>query len=174
MIKNDKQYKITKHRIDEFSKMLKRLQSSTEEADPIFQKIQLDAVGSQIIQFEAEIKEYECLRSGVIKKVVAKSLPDFCQSLTKARIIKKWSQADLAKKLKMKEQQIQRYESTNYSGASVERIAEVFAALDLEIQPFTIKVASPIFNIPQGLDRINLSAKLKKVREKRSLFSITT
>ena len=49
--------------------------------------------------------------------------------LIKARIAQGLSQKDLAERLGLQEQQIQRYEATDYASASLTRIREVVSAL---------------------------------------------
>ena len=49
--------------------------------------------------------------------------------LIKARIAQGLSQKDLAERLGLQEQQIQRYEATEYASASLTRIKEVVSAL---------------------------------------------
>ena len=49
--------------------------------------------------------------------------------LIKARIAQGLSQKDLAERIGLKEQQIQRYEATDYASASLNRIKEVVSAL---------------------------------------------
>ena len=50
-------------------------------------------------------------------------------NLIKARIARGLSQKDLADRIGLKEQQIQRYEATDYASASLARIKEVVSAL---------------------------------------------
>ena len=52
--------------------------------------------------------------------------------LIKARIAKGLSQKELAERLGLKEQQIQRYEATEYATASLARIREVAAVYEVE------------------------------------------
>jgi len=51
----------------------------------------------------------------------------------RARIARGLSQTDLATQLNIKPQQVQRYEATNYMSASLARLIEVAAALDVKI-----------------------------------------
>jgi HTH-type transcriptional regulator/antitoxin HigA len=44
------------------------------------------------------------------------------------------SQEELAGKLGLKPQQIQRYEATNYQGASLERVNEILRALGVKLR----------------------------------------
>ena len=50
-------------------------------------------------------------------------------TLIKARIARGLSQKDLADRIGLKEQQIQRYEATDYASASLTRIKEFVSAL---------------------------------------------
>ena len=58
------------------------------------------------------------------------SLP---RALVQARIAAGLSQKELAQRLGLKEQQIQRYEATGYASASLTKITEVIEALDIKI-----------------------------------------
>lgn len=51
----------------------------------------------------------------------------------KARIARGWTQRRLAEALGVAEQQVQRYESTGYRSASLARICDVAAALDVAV-----------------------------------------
>ena len=53
-------------------------------------------------------------------------------TLIKARIARGLSQKDLADRIGLKEQQIQRYEATDYASASLARIKKVVSALSDE------------------------------------------
>jgi transcriptional regulator with XRE-family HTH domain len=54
--------------------------------------------------------------------------------LIEGRIARRFTQKQLGQKLGVPEQQIQRYEQTRYSGASIERLGEVAEALQLTIR----------------------------------------
>ena len=54
--------------------------------------------------------------------------------MPRARIARGLTQKDLARKLGVKEQQIQRYEETDYASASLSRLNEVIKALDIEVK----------------------------------------
>ena len=55
--------------------------------------------------------------------------------LIKARIAANLTQKDLAKQLGLKEQQIQRYEATDYASASLSRIIQVSQKLNIKLIP---------------------------------------
>ncbi len=54
--------------------------------------------------------------------------------MIRARIARGLTQKDLAKRLGIKEQQIQRYEETDYASASMARVNQVIKALDIEVK----------------------------------------
>src|ERR1019366_3162994 len=65
--------------------------------------------------------------------IEAQSIEDLPRALIRARIALGMSQKELAEKMGLKEQQIQRYEATEYSAASLTRIREVGEALGIRI-----------------------------------------
>ena len=132
MIKNERQYRITRAQAERFSQTLHRLRQGggdTTGLHPLLVKAQEDALASQLADLESELREYESLKAGRFRlddlNVVA-VLPDV---LIKARIAQGLTQKDLAQRIGLKEQQIQRYEATDYSSASLARIREVATAL---------------------------------------------
>ena len=48
------------------------------------------------------------------------------------------SQEDLAQRLGLKEQQIQRYEATDYAAASLARVSEIAKALGIQIKEYVL------------------------------------
>jgi ribosome-binding protein aMBF1 (putative translation factor) len=76
-----------------------------------------------------EIKEYERLRSSRGRQINPEEIAELPRKLIRARIAAGLSQRELAERLGLKEQQIQRYEATNYETASLKRVIEVARAL---------------------------------------------
>ncbi len=129
MIKNERQYRITKAQVEGFARTLENLKQNPAAAHPLIAKAQEDAIRSQVADLEDQLQEYESLKAGHFEPVqldVISQLPDV---LIKARISRGLSQKDLAQKLHVKEQQIQRYEATDYASASLTRIREVASVL---------------------------------------------
>jgi transcriptional regulator with XRE-family HTH domain len=71
------------------------------------------------------------------------SFEDFPDALVRARIAAGLSQKDLGDRLGLKEQQIQKYEATGYSGASLARMTEVVNALGLRVRKEVFLPAKP-------------------------------
>ncbi|MCY4527863.1 MAG: helix-turn-helix domain-containing protein [Chloroflexi bacterium] len=133
MIKNERQYRITRNQADRFSQTLDSLRGrsrqSTEGAHPLIAKAQEDAIRSQLEDLEGQLREYESLKAGNFELRDLHIVAELPTALIKARIARGLSQKDLAERLKLKEQQIQRYEATDYASASLNRIREVVNAL---------------------------------------------
>src|SRR5207249_4433615 len=102
-----------------------------------------DAIASQLQDLRAELREFDELRAGVVREIRAASLDELPAALIRARIARGMSQRDLAERIDVKEQQIQKYEATGYAGASLGRLQEVVRALGVELQEAMILPASP-------------------------------
>jgi len=92
------------------------------------------ALRSQAADLEAELAEYELLRSGKLTSFEAHSLAQLAEALVKARIAKGWTQRQLADALGVAEQQIQRYGATRYGAASLARLCDIADALGTEVR----------------------------------------
>jgi transcriptional regulator with XRE-family HTH domain len=136
MIKNERQYRITKAEAEKFERLVGELeaQTQTDDVHPAIKQAEIDGVRSQLADLRAELKEYDDLRSGKHLLLETVALEDLPRSLVKARIAAGLSQKDLGDRLKLKEQQVQRYEASDYSGASVSRLLEVAGALGLKVR----------------------------------------
>lgn len=136
MITNEKQYRATKHTADEFRLAIKNFDRNAalqQGIDPVIVRAQLEALSSQLEELEKELAEYVSIRSGDVKSFEEEGLRALTDMLIKGRIARGLSQKELALKLSMKEQQVQRYEAERYSGASLSRLEEVAKALQLRI-----------------------------------------
>ena len=135
MIKNERQYRITKAQAHRFSKTLLSLRerpTGIEGVHPLIAKAQEDALRSQLADLWGELREYESLKAGDFQCHELNVVAELPTVLIKARIAQGLSQKDLAERLGLKEQQIQRYEATDYASASLTRIREVASALGPE------------------------------------------
>jgi ribosome-binding protein aMBF1 (putative translation factor) len=136
MIKNERQYRITKAQADKFESTLTRLQAGPENQriHPKLRKAQVDALRSQLSDLQKDLEEYEALRSGKRKVLELHSFEDLPRALIQARIASGMSQEDLAQRLGLKAQQIQRYEATDYVAASLARVSEIAKAVGLQVR----------------------------------------
>lgn len=133
MIKNSKQLALTKKRITEFSDAICKLQSEESKFSPLLAKAQIDALICQRDILVQQAEEYELLLAGDLAVFDVNSISDLPKTLIMARISMGLTQKDLADILGMKEQQIQRYENTEYNSASFKTLVSIVEALDLKI-----------------------------------------
>lgn len=133
MIKNERQYRITKVQAQKFERALATVQEKPDrDIHPVFQKVERTALLSQWEDLQTQLREYEELQSGKAKiPAEIESLEDLPKILIKARIASGLTQKDLAECLGIKEQQIQRYEATDYRMASFARLLEIADALGI-------------------------------------------
>lgn len=134
MIKNERQYRITKAQIERFENAVKGLRErrANKEINPLLLKMEEDAIRSQVEDLYKEVTEYEALRAGEIDLDRLQLFLDLPETLIRARIAKGFTQKDLAERLGLKEQQIQRYEATNYRTASLGKVMEIMRVLGIE------------------------------------------
>ena len=135
MITNEVQYRATKAHLDKFEAAAANLQAKLAKggADARLTQIELDAVRAQADDLRVEIEEFERLRSGAVSSFEATSLADLATLLIMARIARGWTQRRLADALGIAEQQVQRYESSDYRSASLARICDVANVLDIVV-----------------------------------------
>ena len=131
MIKNERQYRLTKAQAKRFSQTLQGI-GKGDEVHLLIVKAQREALSSQIADLEEELREYESLKAGLFQLDQLKAVAELPTLLIKARIAQGLSQKELAERLGLKEQQIQRYEATDYASARLARIKEVVGALGVE------------------------------------------
>jgi ribosome-binding protein aMBF1 (putative translation factor) len=131
MITNEKQYKITKswlRRFEEGKKKLAKLPESKNQ--PWLRRAQQGSLKAQIQQLKQQINEYEALKSGKVKVPHLDVVSQVPELLIKKRIANGWTQQQLASRLGLHYQQIQRYENTDYATATLETIQRVAGVLE--------------------------------------------
>ena len=133
MITNEVQYRNTKAHLARFEEALANLRAKSGDKPSKLAQAEIDAVASQGEDLRAELVEYDRLRSGKISNLEASSLAELASLLVKARIARGWTQRRLAEALGIAEQQVQRYESTDYRSASLARMCDVASALGVVI-----------------------------------------
>ena len=136
MIKNERQYRITNAQAEKFAAAIreKELAPPDKHVHAKLRDAELNALRSQLADLREELEEYEALRSGRRRVVELRSFDDLPRALIEARIASGMSQEELANRLGLKPQQIQRYEATDYMGASLARITEVVRALSIQVR----------------------------------------
>jgi ribosome-binding protein aMBF1 (putative translation factor) len=135
MIKNERQYRITKAQAERFERTISDVTSKPHpNLHPALRKAEVAGLKSQLEDLRSEIQEYETLRSGKRRMIALDSIEELPKTLIQARIAAGLSQEELAAKLGLKPQQIQRYEATNYQSASLERVNEIVRVLGVKLR----------------------------------------
>jgi ribosome-binding protein aMBF1 (putative translation factor) len=137
MIRNARQYRITQAQTSKLERALARLKAgemTQTTMHPRLRQAEQDALQSQIEDLREQLTEYDALRTRKRSVLSLKSFDEFPRALIQARIAAGMSQKELAKRLGLKEQQIQRYEATDYASASLARVNEIIRALGLKVR----------------------------------------
>ena len=137
MITNERQYKIAKNDALKCASELERFDEialSVSGVDPTVIAAQRKSLKSRLKALSGQIQDYERLRSGEVRTLFFSNFVDIGERLVQARVMRGLSQRELAEKLDVKEQQIQRYEQERYATANLVRIAEVAQALRFDLE----------------------------------------
>jgi DNA-binding Xre family transcriptional regulator len=97
-------------------------------------KIKESHLLSQALRLQRELSDYSRLTTGKETTITIKALSELPLALIKARIGAGLTQKQLGERLGVAEQQIQRYEQTEYASVSFSRLLEVMAALGVEMK----------------------------------------
>jgi HTH-type transcriptional regulator / antitoxin HipB len=131
MIQNEHQYEVTQGEI----RKLEQVIETFLEQDGLQSRqlaIMQHGFQSQIDRMLAELREYDELKAGRVKITMA-AIEDLPRVLIQKRISLGMTQRELANKLGIKEQMVQRYEANGYESISYQRLTEVWNALDTSI-----------------------------------------
>lgn len=132
MIKNEKQYKITKKKLQDLNEVILRKQNGT---DPLPAKDRLLLVSMQDMkgQLENEIDTYDLLKELNSPILEERSIDELPELLIEFKIRSGLTQKEFSQKVGMKEQQLQRYEAENFNSISFRNLLKILHAVGLEI-----------------------------------------
>ena len=136
MITNERQYKITRSEAENFKCALaefEQAQAERTDVHPRLLRAEKEALKSQLQDLLNEIDVFEALKSSKAPVIEINDFSKLADGLIKARIAAGLSQKDLAERVGLKPQQIQRYEAEKYAGASFKRLTEIVNALGIRI-----------------------------------------
>jgi DNA-binding XRE family transcriptional regulator len=138
ILQNQRQYRDTKAELVGFEKGLiahdaRDPRDHPPNTDPRMAQIMHDAIASWIETLREQIEHYEKLRDGQITSREITSLHELPTALIEARIAAKLTQRQLAKRIGVAEQQIQRWEANGYTGVNLERLQNIADALGVQM-----------------------------------------
>ena len=142
MIQNERQYKITQTKLKDLKLDRVALDLPDFDLHPRLILARKNSLNILIGELEQEIAEYDRLKSGQINEWPISSLQDLPNVMIKARIAVGMTQKELAEKIGVQEQQIQRYEANNYRAVGFERLQEVMSALDIRISQAVMQLGT--------------------------------
>ena len=132
MIQNQRQYRVTKGQVSRLKAALTAATGTKAKMPTRVYKAMVKGIESQIEELREELRKYEALKeASALHLGSAEGLPEL---LVQARVARGYTQSDLADRLRVKPQQIQKYEATGYRSASLARVIDVMKALDLQLE----------------------------------------
>jgi HTH-type transcriptional regulator/antitoxin HigA len=132
MIRNEKQYKISKKKLTEIIENIEQVSSDTGE-NPLRNKLMLASLQNMKQEIEQDILFYETLKKdkkGILKERLFSELPTL---LVEYKIRSGLTQKEFAERLGIKEQQLQRYEADNFKSVTFKNLLRFLDAIGLEI-----------------------------------------
>lgn len=175
MIKNHKQASITKSKLAELNKAKEELESRKAKYDPVEYELAENAIHGLIEDLENQIQTYEALVGGNFHFLKPKNIEDIPNILIAARLSQKMSQKVLADNLGIEAQQVQRYEASDFEGASWSRIIEFANALNIQLYfekiiIVNIEESENIFEYPKGYSEEGIKLAAEKIKKNHSLI----
>ncbi len=135
MITNQYQYRQSKTQLRKFQEAIANLQKrSLGKTDAIMRQAEINAMKSTCEDLQHEIKTFENLKNNAQLEFSTDNLEQLPLGLVQARIVRGLTQQELAKRLGVPKQQVQRDEETLYISASLHRLAKVADVLGVRIE----------------------------------------
>ncbi len=175
MIKNQKQASITKSKLTELRIAKKELVLRKSQYQPAEYELAENSINGFIEDLENQIKTYEALVGGNFHCLKPKNIEDIPNILIAARLSQKISQKELAEIIGIQEQQVQRYEASDFESASWARIVEFSNALNLQlffekIIIINTELTEDIFEYPKGYSKQEIRLAEEKFKKQHSLI----
>jgi ribosome-binding protein aMBF1 (putative translation factor) len=139
-ILNDRQYRVTKATAERFARTLEAFDQESGEPGsptdihPLARQAMRDSLDSQVQVLRQQLEEYETEWFAPRPELPVASLDDLPEILIRSRISAHMTQRELAARLHLKEQQVQRWEQTRYKGVSWERLQSVLSVLGVQLR----------------------------------------
>jgi HTH-type transcriptional regulator / antitoxin HipB len=141
MIQNEHQYKVTQNQLKNLGQALIELLKIKNDLRLRQFSARQKGLEMSIATLRQEIEEYDSLKQQKTAIKIAE-LQELPLALIKARIALGMTQKELAEKMGVKEQQVQRDEADRYSSAGFQRIVEIAKVLGIKIQETEVLLKS--------------------------------
>jgi transcriptional regulator with XRE-family HTH domain len=174
MIKNQKQASLVRQKIVELRKAKREVEETMTDKETSKYELGIKSFDGLIKDLESELNRYNSLIEGNFHCLEVKTLNEIPQILIAARLSQKISQKQLGEMVGLKEQQIQRYESTDYETASWPRIVEIAMALKLKFKFEKIVILNTCykddFEYPPGITSEQVESAMEQFKQNGSLI----
>ena len=160
MITNERQYRITRAHVARFEAALSEPATvAHQRTDMRLVAADRDALSSQLGDLREELSEYEHWKSSDISMIKVSSFNELPFGLIRARIASGLTQRDLADRIDLTEQQIEKYESAFYRTADYQCLRDVADALGVRIANDILLPAAPVSfsELVSKLQRVGIS-----------------
>jgi HTH-type transcriptional regulator/antitoxin HigA len=132
MIKNEKQYSITKKTLSNIQMDIERIES-LDKPIPATKELILVSLNYMKLQLENQISQYNQTRSSDSRLRNERRIEELPELLIEYKINSGMTQKEFSKKVGMKEQQLQRYEAEDFRSISFRNLLKILHAIGLEI-----------------------------------------
>jgi HTH-type transcriptional regulator/antitoxin HigA len=132
MIKNEKQYRITKKKLLSIHDEAKQIRGAHEHL-PAKERLILVSLMTMQDQLETEIATYDLIKTKAASLLEERSIDDLPNLLIEFKIHSGMTQKEFSEKVGMKEQQLQRYEAENFKSISFKNLLKIIHAIGLKI-----------------------------------------
>ena len=134
MIRNERELRETKARLDDFREQVEATRRELEEQSTPEDHIRLATDPLEILasELEFDIQFYERLCTEGVRAVPSYPAEESGKELIALRIAKGWTQKQLAQALGVSEAQVSRDERNDYQGITQERRGRILTALGVE------------------------------------------
>jgi transcriptional regulator with XRE-family HTH domain len=131
MIRNDAEYREAKVRLADFADQVQKIRTELRSRGLDQSSVDLAANPQESLseQITWEVQLYEHLRAGELEYIPSFPAEERGKALICLRIVKGWTQRQLAEGLGITEAQVSRDERNEYHGLSLERYARILEAM---------------------------------------------
>jgi hypothetical protein len=133
MIKNEKQYKITKKKLSTINEGIAEIYDGNKEHSAKKQLILLSLMEMKQ-QMELETTAYDLLKKDKANILKARSISDLPSLITEYKIISGLTQKEFSKRLGIKEQQLQRYEAEDFKSITFRNLLKILQSIGLDVK----------------------------------------
>jgi ribosome-binding protein aMBF1 (putative translation factor) len=148
MIKNEKQYKISKRKLRELKHFIGKTTKDTDQ-DPLRNQLILASLNATKRELEHEIHLYESMKNNKEKVLKERLITDLPSIITEYKIMSGLTQKELSAMLGLKEQQLQRYEASGFKSVTFRNLLKFLDLMGLEIKIKEIPMRLPSRGQPQ-------------------------